>query len=104
VGFRIVGAPGLLMGRMAYIVAFIGVSLDFVTTMIGLNLGFHEAHAQYHPLIALAFFWTVIFVVETALSKHKVNKYPSIIFAVFTFIGAVHNTLVIMGVTKGLVP
>ena len=81
-----------------------GVVTDFATTRIGLSLGFFEAHPQYHPATALIIFWGII-AAMTLISpkKNGLNLY-ALLISVYSYLGTVSNTLVILGLFTGLTP
>lgn len=45
------------MKAWSFIISLFGVVSDYITTTIGLSLGFYETHPEYHPLKALGLFW-----------------------------------------------
>jgi len=91
-------------GRMsAFLISLIGVAADYVSTRIGLGRGFYETHPQYHPLIALAIFWTAMAVLTLSLPRGRWWEGSIRFIAAWSFLGAINNTLVILGVFSGLV-
>lgn len=91
-------------GRLsAFLVSLIGVAADYVSTRVGLDRGFYETHAQYHPLLALAIFWTAVAVLVLSLPRGRWWEGSIRFIASWSFLGAVNNTLVILGVFGGLV-
>ena len=43
---------------LPFLISLVGVLVDYVTTTVGLGLGFYEIHPEYHPVLALTIFWT----------------------------------------------
>ena len=85
------------------IVSLGGVVSDYLTTRVGLGLGFYETHPQYHPVLALLIFWGAITVLTLLLPKEKPWTISIHGLAVWSFLGTVNNVLVILGVFTGLV-
>lgn len=90
----------IVMRGLPYLLACIGVLADVLTTLLGLSRGFGEAHPHYHPLVALLAFWAAIFVVDSSASGRC--KRLGLTPASLAFVGALHNALVLSGVTAGL--
>jgi len=85
-----------------FILSLGGVSLDYVTTAIGLGLGFYEMHPAYHPLNALLIFWGAIILLSLLLPRGRIWRLSINGLASASYLGLVNNTLVIMGVFPGL--
>jgi len=101
--FRIL-LPSQLDGRfMGFPLALLGVVCDWVTTQIGLGMGFYETHPAYHPVTALAFFWGALVFLHLALPRGRKWDAAILVLACWSFLGAVNNTLVILGVSSGWV-
>ena len=91
-------------GRLsAFLISLIGVAADYVSTLLGLDRGFYETHPQYHPLLALAIFWTAMAVLALSLPRGRWWEGGIRFIAAWSFLGAVNNTLVILGLFGGLV-
>jgi hypothetical protein len=101
--FRIL-LPSQLDGRfMGFPLALLGVVCDWITTQIGLGMGFYETHLAYNPVTSLAIFWGAIVVLYLALPRGKKWDAAILVMASCSFLGAVNNTLVILGVFGGWV-
>jgi len=87
--------------REIYFSTLCGSSLDFLTTTIGLNLGFAEINTNYHPAWAILFytFTTVIF--HLTLSDN-IRKVCSVGLVVLSFVAAVNNIMVILSIFSGI--
>lgn len=85
-----------------YIIALCGVLCDYASTVVGLSMGFVETHPEYHPITALVIFFAAVTVLKLTMPKGKWQIAPLFI-AAFSFLGAVNNILVILGVFPGLV-
>lgn len=83
------------------VISAMGVLLDALTTMIGVSMGFYEIHPNYNPVIALMIFWTLI-AVTWALPRTRVVRVFTILLSATPFLGAVNNSLVIIGFFPGL--
>ncbi len=92
-----------LAAAAPFIISLAGVAFDYLTTSIGLNLGFYETHPQYHPLTALAIFWGALAALTLILPKKGAWQMSKNVLASIAFLGAANNTLVILGVFPGLV-
>jgi len=90
---------------LPFLLALGGVISDFATTMIALNFctGLHETHIQYSPIWALMIFWTAIAILTLTLPRKKPWSIGINGLALMSYIGAINNTLVILGLFSGLV-
>ena len=88
-----------------FLIALGGVLSDYATTTYALNFctGLYETHPQYSPIWALLIFWGAIAVLTLTLPKKKPWNISINGIASASFIGAVNNLLVILGVFSGLV-
>ena len=87
----------------AFLVSLVGVAVDYFSTRVGLSLGFYETHPQYHPLLALAIFWTAVAVLVLSLPRGRWWEESIRFIAAWSLLGAVNNTMVILGLFGGLV-
>jgi len=87
---------------LPFILSLGGVLSDYLTTTIGLGLGFYETHPAYHPLNALVVFWGIITVLTLLLPRERLWTMSINGIAVVSYLGAVNNSLVILGVFPGL--
>ncbi|MEM2110806.1 MAG: hypothetical protein QXX08_02890 [Candidatus Bathyarchaeia archaeon] len=87
---------------LPFLLSLGGVLLDYLTTTIGLSLGFYETHPAYHPLKALFVFWGAITLLVLLLPKEKLWKISINGVALISYLGFVNNTLVILGIFQGL--
>ena len=85
-----------------FLISLAGIIADYLTTRIGLNLGFYETHLQYQPAYALIIFWGSLTLLTLTLPKGEFWKMTKNALASVTFLGAINNTLVIIGVFSGL--
>jgi len=94
----------LKLWMLPFLLALGGVICDYATTTIGLTMctGLYETHPQYHPAWALLTFWGAIAVLTLTLPKQKPWNIGISGFALTSYIGAVNNTLVILGLFPGL--
>jgi hypothetical protein len=79
-----------------------GVASDYITTLIGLGRGFYETHAQYHPLWASLFFGGAFVLLALTMPRKKPWSLGVYGLAIVSYLGAVNNLLVILGVFTGL--
>lgn len=87
---------------LPFLLALGGVASDYISTIIGLSLGFYETHPQYHPLWALLYFWGALVVLTVALPKKKTSTISVNGLALASYIGTINNVLVILGIFQGL--
>ncbi len=85
-----------------FVISLFGVVSDYVTTRIGLSLGFYETHPQYHPILALIIFWGSLALLVSTLPKKNFWQMSVNGFASVSYLGAVNNILVILGIFSGL--
>ena len=86
-----------------FLLALYGVLSDYVTTTVGLRMGFHEACPQYHPVGSLLTFWGSIAILTLALPRKKPWDLCAIGLASASYLGVANNILVILGLTSGIV-
>lgn len=84
-----------------YLLAFLGVVFDWLTTQVGLSRGFYETHSVYTPANALLIFMAALFFLEFILGDFQYKRQYQIFIACMSFLGAINNTLVLLGLTHG---
>lgn len=90
------------MWMQPFFLAFCGVLSDYMTTILGLSMGFCEACQQYHPLWALTFYAGSITVLTVTLPRNRPwNLFP-IGLASASYLGTANNILVILGLSAGI--
>jgi len=87
---------------LPYLISLVGVLSDYLTTTLGLDLGFYESNPFFNTLLAVAIFWGTLAFLNLMLPKGKVWTVSKDIFVLVSFLGAINNTLVIAGVFPGL--
>ena len=93
----------MLKRVVPFILSLAGVLSDYATTRIGLSLGFYETHPQYHPVLALVIFWGAIALLSATLPKKGFWRLSVSGLASTSYLGAINNILVILGLFSGLV-
>jgi len=90
---------------LPFILALGGILSDYTTTTIALNFctGLYETHMQYSPVFALLIFWTAITALTLTLPRKKPWTLGINGLALASYIGAINNMLVILGLYSGLV-
>ena len=83
-------------------VASSGIILDYLTTSVGLQCGLSEANPAYHPLWAVLVFFSLIAVLTVFSRRQRYMKWSVIGFASLSYLGAINNTLVLLGLFPGL--
>ena len=81
-----------------------GVLSDHATTTIGLrmNLSLREINPQYDPLWAVLVFWWALALLTLTISRKRIRNLGTNGLALFSYLGAINNALVIMGVFTGV--
>ena len=85
-----------------YMIAALGVALDFVTTQVGLARGFLETHPLYSPISSLVIFYALLTVSALALPRGNIRRMFIFAIAWLTFVGVINNIFVITGIFRGL--
>lgn len=85
-----------------FIISLIGIIADYVTTTIGLGLGFYETHPQQNPFYAIIIFWSALILLTLTLPKTRFWEATKNILASASFLGSLNNTLVILGIFSGI--
>ena len=84
-------------------ITLLGVVSDWITTQIGLGMGYYETHPMYNPVLALVISWASILILLKTLPMGKIWDYVIYFIISWSFLGAINNILVITGVFNGLV-
>jgi hypothetical protein len=88
---------------LPFLISLVGIIADYLTTRIGLSLGFYETHLQYQPAYALIIFWSTLTLLALVLPKGKFwGKTKNAVLVLVAFLGSINNTLVIFGFFSGL--
>ncbi len=85
-----------------FFLAFCGVLSDYLTTILGLGMGFCEACPNYDPVYALAAFSGSIALLTLAVPRRKPWNLCAIGLALASFLGTANNILVILGISAGI--
>ena len=83
-------------------VATSGIILDYLTTSVGLQWGLSEANPAYHPLWAVLVFFSLITLLTVLSRRQRYLKWSIVGFASLSYLGAINNTLVLLGRFPGL--
>jgi len=87
---------------LPFFMALGGIILDFISTVIGLGMGFCESNSQYNPVWALIVYVGAIMILYLTCSQSKFWKLGAYIVALTSYIGVINNTLTIFGVFPGI--
>ena len=87
---------------MPFLLALGGILLDYVTTTLGLSMGFAEAYLRYNPLWAFLYFEGALAILVVGLPRKKPWTYCITGFALTTYLAPFNNLLVILGLFAGL--
>ena len=86
-----------------YLLVVLGVVFDWTTTQIGLSRGFYETHSVYTPLNAFAIFMAALIFLDLLLGDFPFKRQYQSVIACMSFLGAINNILVLLGVFGGLI-
>jgi len=92
-----------MMDVKPFLVSVVGCLADYASTVKGLSLGFIETHVQYSPLAALTIFSVANLVLARYVPSKGLFKVVRYAVALSSFLGAVNNSLVMLGLFNGLV-
>jgi len=87
---------------LAELNALAAISLDYLTTQIGLARGFLETHAAYSPLNATTIFSCCILFLGLLLPRPRGWTWSLLLFSCLSWLGALNNILVLTGIFPGL--
>ena len=87
---------------LPFLLALGGVISDYITTNIGLGLGYYESQPNYHPLLAVLVFWGITAILILLLPKERPWRISINTLMLTSYLGATNNTLVILGLFSGL--
>ncbi|MCJ7632136.1 hypothetical protein MUP77_07045 [Candidatus Bathyarchaeota archaeon] len=90
-----------IVNVLPYLLSFVGILLDYLTTTIGLSLGLHETNALYHPVLALIIFWGMLTFLNLTLPKKGLWNISKNMLVLASFLGAFNNIYVITSVFRG---
>src|SRR4030042_804869 len=82
-----------------FILSSLGVIGDLFTTNLGLSRGFVETHINYSPIYAITIFWISILILQYTLPKGKIWYLSIIIISLFSFLGLLNNSFVLLGIS-----
>jgi len=85
-----------------YMIAALGVALDFVSTQVGLARGFLEMNLLYSPVYSLTIFWALLTVATFGLPRRNLRRIFIFALAGLSFVGVFNNISVITGIFRGL--
>jgi len=87
---------------LPFLLTFGGVISDYITTNIGLGLGYYESQPNYHPLLALLVFWGITAILVLLLPRERSWRRSINTLMLTSYLGAVNNALVILGIFPGI--
>ena len=84
-----------------FILTFLGVVLDYVTTEMGLSRGFVEINPNVSFINLFLSVTALLFFVYYAIPDFKYKLHYMVFISAFTFFPCIHNSLVLAGVFDG---
>jgi len=94
--------PYAISWILPFVLAIGGIALDYVSTVIGLGMGYREIHPQYSPIWALLYFLGALAILALTLPEGRIWRLAKTALALASYLGFVNNILVILGVFPGL--
>jgi hypothetical protein len=86
---------------MPFVIAVTGILLDYLSTTMGLSLGLRELHPNYHPVWAGVVFSMALTLLTLTLPRDRWGHRCILGLASCSYIGAINNTLVLLGIFPG---
>lgn len=83
-----------------YLTTLTGILLDYLTTTIGLNMGFQETNLLYHPATALLIFWGTLTLINKTIPQKNIITITQTLLTVTTFLAPLNNTLLITRILR----
>jgi Na+/H+ antiporter NhaD/arsenite permease-like protein len=80
-----------------YMMAALGIALDYASTQLGLARGFPETNLLYCPIFSLAIFWALLTVASLALPIGNLKRIFIFTLAGLSFVGVFNNAFVMSG-------
>lgn len=78
-----------------------GVISDYLTTAVGLGMGFCESNPEYNPVVSLLVFFAIIAVLTLAVPRNRPWNLSFYVIGAASYLGAVNNVLVMSGLLSG---
>ena len=78
-----------------------GVISDYVTTVIGLGMGFCESNPEYNPVVSLLIFFAVTTILTLAVPRNRPWNLSFYVIGAASYLGAINNVLVMSGLLSG---
>ena len=86
---------------LPFLKVFGGVISDYVTTAIGLGMGFCEMNPKYNPVFSLLVFCVATAILTLTVPREKPWNLCLKGIAIASYLGAINNALVILGLMSG---
>lgn len=78
---------------LPFLISLCGIASDYITTQIGLSLGFYELNPQYHPLKALLLFWGISGFLSFSFRNQRKWRIAINLLMFTSWFGGIHNLL-----------
>ena len=78
-----------------------GVISDYVTTAMGLGLGFCESNPEYNPVVSLLIFFAITAILTLAVPRNRPWNLSFHVIGAASYLGAINNVLVMSGLITG---
>ena len=78
-----------------------GVLSDYVTTTMGLSMGFCETNLEYNPVVSLLVFFAATAILTLAVPRKRPWNLSFYAIGAASYLGAINNVLVMLGLLSG---
>lgn len=86
---------------LPFLKVFGGVISDYITTAVGLGMGFSEMNPKYNPVFSLLVFCVVTAILTLMVPREKPWNLGLKGIVIASYLGALNNALVIFGLLSG---
>ena len=86
--------PKLPNASKPFIIMVAGVTSDYVSSLIGISVGYVETHPNYSPLNALIIFTLALAILMLFFWRNRTTRIFVWACSIIPFIGIIHNLLV----------
>ena len=92
---------GLKLRTPLFLQVFGGVMSDYLTTIVGLGMGFSESNPAYNPVVSLLVFFAVTAILTLTVPRKRPWNLSFYAIGVASYLGAINNVLVMSGLLSG---
>jgi len=96
------GSVSLKSLTLPFFIILGGIIGDYISTIIGLNIGLVEANPQFNPMWALIIYWGAITILYLTCHHKKLWTVCANTIASTSYLGFINNILLILRVFLGI--